>query len=323
MQKHRSVKKFLIALAVLLVLTVAGLVLVGNFFYNFALNPNSPITFGSAEPMQPPGTGKPGLPNPYVTADPRGWIAENTADRFLESRDGLRLHAYCASLSQSHKYVVICHGYMSQARLMGAPASHFYGLGYNVLLPDARGHGQSEGDYIGMGWHERLDILDWISTLVAADPEAQIVLYGISMGAATVMMVSGEELLPANVSCVVEDCGYTSAWAEFAEQLNALYKLPAFPILNVTSLVTKVRAGYFFGEASAVAQVAKSHTPTLFIHGDADTFVPFRMLDEVYRAAACEKEKLVVPGAKHAAASSTNPTLYWTAVDAFLEKHAK
>ena len=68
-------------------------------------------------------------------------------------------------------------------------------------------------------------------------------------------------------------------------------------------------------------QVAKSHTPTLFIHGEEDTFVPFRMLDVVYNAAACEKEKLVVPGAAHAQSAETDPELYWGTVDAFVANY--
>ncbi|MEG0764992.1 MAG: alpha/beta hydrolase [Pseudoflavonifractor sp.] len=322
MSKRPVIKIICMILATLLVLTTVALGGIGMFFYDFALNPQSKVAFHPAEPHYP-GAGSAETTNPYVTADPKGWIAAQCHNQYRMSGDGLRLHAYRADHPGSHKYVIICHGYRSRGLQMGAPASHFYESGYNVLIPDARGHGESQGDYVGMGWHERLDILGWSADLVAADPEAQILLYGISMGAATVMMASGEAALPANVSAVVEDCGYTSVWAEFAAQLDALYHLPAFPILNVTSLVTGLRAGYFFGQASALNQVAKSHTPTLFIHGQEDDFVPFAMQEELYNAAACEKEKLVVPGAKHAEASDVSPELYWTTVDAFLEKHMK
>ena len=75
-------------------------------------------------------------------------------------------------------------------------------------------------------------------------------------------------------------------------------------------------------EGSAVEQVRKSKTPTLFIHGDLDSFVPFEMLDIVYQAASCEKEKLVIKGAAHAEASSVNPNLYWETIDEFIEKYS-
>ena len=107
-----------------------------------------------------------------------------------------------------------------------------------------------------MGWDDRLDIIDWINTILEYNPNAEIVLHGVSMGAATVSMVSGEDL-PSNVKAIVADCGYTSVWDEFAYQLDDLFSLPEFPILNVSSLVAKVRAGYFLGEASTLKQVAK------------------------------------------------------------------
>ena len=84
-----------------------------------------------------------------------------------------------------------------------------------------------------------------------------------------------------------------------------------------------MRAGYSFKEASSVEQVKKSKTPTLFIHGDQDTFVPYTMLDKVYNAANCEKEKLVIKGAKHAESVNVDATLYWSTVKSFVEKYVK
>ena len=185
-------------------------------------------------------------------------------------------------------------------------AEKFYNMGYNVMIPDLRGHGESEGDYIGMGWDDRKDIMNLIDYIIAEDSKAEIVLFGVSMGAATVMMVSGEEL-PSNVKAVIEDCGYTSAWDQFAYQLKVLFNLPEFPMMNIADIICKIRAGYFISDASAIKQVKKSVTPTLFIHGDSDSFVPFEMQEELYEACNAEKEKVVIEGAAHAKASSTNP----------------
>ena len=172
-----------------------------------------------------------------------------------------------------------------------------------------------------MGWLERKDIVDWVGTLVEQDPEAEIVLFGVSMGGATVMMTAGEEL-PANVKCVIEDCGYSSVWDEFAGQLDELFGLPTFPVLDVASLVTQFRAGFGFKEASSVEQLKKTSLPVLFIHGEEDTFVPYSMLDLVYEACASpEKERLSVPGAGHGEASWEDPELYWSTVERFLAAH--
>ena len=109
--------------------------------------------------------------------------------------------------------------------------------------------------------------------------------------------------------------------AEFKKELKTAFNLPSFPLLNAASLITDIKAGYNFKEASAINQVKKLKKPALFIHGDKDTFVPFSMLDEVYNAASCEKEKLVVKGAGHAKSSSVDPDLYWGTIKNFLNKY--
>ena len=101
-----------------------------------------------------------------------------------------------------------------------------------------------------------------------------------------------------------------------------MFGLPTFPVLDAASLVTQARAGFGFKEASAVEQLKKASLPMLFIHGEDDTFVPYWMLDVVYEAcASADKERLSVPGAAHGGAAGTDPELYWSTVDAFLDRH--
>ena len=103
-----------------------------------------------------------------------------------------------------------------------------------------------------------------------------------------------------------------------------MFGLPTFPVLDAASLVTQVRAGFGFKEASAVEQLKKTTLPILFIHGEDDTFVPYWMLDVVYEACASpDKERLSVPGAAHGEASWEDPELYWSTVEAFLGKHMR
>lgn len=297
-------------LAVLLVLAAGGLAFAGNYLFRFALDPQFDGMMGSYEDGD------------WMLEGDSAWLNENSEDRWLTSRDGLKLHGlYLAQPQESHKYAVLCHGYGSIPQFMGRSAAQFYGMGFHILAPAARTHELSEGRYASMGWLERKDIVDWVNTLVEADPDAEVVLYGISMGGATVMMTAGEEL-PANVKCVIEDCGYSSVWDEFAGQLQELFGLPTFPMLDAASLVSQLKAGFSFKEASAVEQLKKTSLPILFIHGEDDTFVPYAMLDVVYEACAgTEKERLSIPGAAHGEASWTDPELYWSTVEAFLTKH--
>lgn len=306
-----------IAISSILVILILGLSFVGNYFYNLALNPDTPkdIVFGTPEEAE-------ATSGQVLDSDIQWLLTEsNYTDETLTSFDNLNLHAYkVLNQNDSNKWVITVHGYTSEGINMSSYAKNYYDIGYNVLIPDLRSHGLSEGDYIGMGWDDRLDIIDWINTILEYNPNAEIVLHGVSMGAATVSMVSGEDL-PSNVKAIVADCGYTSVWDEFAYQLDDLFSLPEFPILNVSSLVAKVRAGYFLGEASTLKQVAKSKTPILFIHGDEDDFVPYYMMEELYNATNSEKEMLTIKNAGHAKASEVDPETYWTTVSNFTSKY--
>ncbi len=241
----------------------------------------------------------------------------------LTSFDRLVLRAYyIPALKPSNKTVILAHGYGMNARSMSTYAKFYREkLGFNILMPDARGHGMSEGDYKGFGWHERLDYLKWVEAIILKNGwDEKIVLHGLSMGAATVMMTSGE-MLPVNVRAIVEDCGYTSAYEQIRYRFKEEYRIPECLALPVTSLLTKLRAGYFFKEATAIDQVKKSKVPTLFIHGKEDTYVPYRMVFELYEACSAPKAIYTVKGAKHANSLETDALKYVETVKAFLERY--
>lgn len=242
----------------------------------------------------------------------------------IKAEDGLPLTGYYIPAAQpSKRTVIVIHGYSSQGREMGAFAKFYHEMGFNVLMPDNRGHGQSGGDYIGFGWPDRRDIMQWIRYLLQrSGPDMAMTLHGVSMGGATVLMTSGEDL-PEQVKCIVSDCAYSSVKDILTYQLKQMYKLPPFPLLPVTSLICKLRAGYFFGEGSALTQVAKTRLPILFIHGDQDSFVPFAMVHPLVAAAGGEKELYVVPGAVHANAYFVNKQEYVKRISGFINRYLK
>lgn len=308
-------KKYIIALLIILSLLCASLLFVGNYFYNLALNP-----YTSKASIFDEDDG-----NDLEVKEDVEWLEKNSGyeDVYLTSFDNLKLHGYkVINENKTDKWAIVVHGYTSEGKLVSAKAKHFYDMGYNVLVPDLRAHGKSEGEYIAMGWDDRLDIINWINSIVESNKDSEIILHGTSMGASTVLMASGEKL-PPNVKAIVADCGYTSVWDEFKYQLKSLYNLPSFPVLNVSSLVTKLKAGYWLGEASAVDQVKKSETPILYIHGDKDDFVPYSMMNELYENTKSEKEKLTIKDADHAEGDLINPKLYWSSVENFLNKYVK
>jgi fermentation-respiration switch protein FrsA (DUF1100 family) len=269
-----------------------------------------------------------GLPRPSVEREP-DWLSTQTLeDLWIKAEDGLMLHAYYLAAPAAggaggrtfSGTAVLAHGYSGDGRQMGAFARIFHEkFGMPVLLPEARGHGLSQGAYIGFGWHERLDMLAWFK-LLQGRGEDQIVLYGISMGASTALMTSGEKV-PPELRLIIADCGYTSVAEELTWQLKRLYHISCPPLVRAVSRLAKKRAGYCFEEASALEQVKKSQTPTLFIHGEADTFVPFEMCGRLYAACTAEKELYTVPGAEHGLACHTDSGEYERRLALFLEKY--
>lgn len=314
---NRGIKIMIIVFVIVLALIMLGAYIVGNYFYNLALNPKSDKSLVLDSPTNRSGDIEEDNENEKWLKQV-GYKKEN-----IKSEDGLNLNGYIVEKENSNKWAILVHGYTGNAMQMSYQAERFFNMGFNVLFPDLRGHGASQGDYIGMGWDDRRDIISWINFINAKYANQEIVLYGVSMGAATVMMVSGEEDLPSNVKAIIEDCGYTSIKDQFEYQLKAVFNMSSFPILNLASIVTKIRAGYFIEDGSAVEQVKKSKTPIMFIHGDVDTFVPYYMLDELYNVANCEKEKLVIPGAAHAKASDIGGKEYWNAIEKFVRKFTK
>lgn len=297
-------KRFVISYLILCIIGTVSFFAVGNGIYTYALE-------------------RRGNSGAYTEEENNRWLVRNSADKYITSEDGLTLHAHFAeNPSSAGKYVIICHGYSGKATAMSPHAKKFYDMGFSVLTPNARAHGKSQGNVTGMGYLERRDIILWINEILKTDPNAEILLYGISMGGATVLFTSGEDDLPSNVKAVVSDCAFTRVYEEFGNVVRGYVPfVPDFPIVDSISVVCEIKGGYSFRDASCIEAVRKSSTPTLFIHGSNDTFVPFYMLDELYTNAACTKEKLIVEGAGHAASDTTNPALYWGTIENFTNKY--
>ena len=191
---------------------------------------------------------------------------------------------------------------------------------YNVLFPDLQYHGYSEGDHIQMGWNDRFDIEKWIPVAHDIFKDDFMVLHGVSMGAATVMMTSGDPL-PSYVRAFVEDCGYASVVLQFNNNRKQSFAFIPPDVLQSASLVTKIKYGWGFWQASSVKQLKKCDRPMLFIHGDADDFVPFEHLWQNYNAKKNGyKEMWVAHGAVHANSYAKYPEEYTERVREFLEK---
>ncbi|MCM1268658.1 MAG: alpha/beta hydrolase [Bacteroidales bacterium] len=259
---------------------------------------------------------------PFIQERKAAMLARPHSDVWQTSFDDLKLHAtwFAAQESQGKKRAVLCfHGYTSQGLSDYVGLSDYYQKrGFAMLLPDARAHGMSEGDYVGFGCLDRKDALVWIDWVIGEMGEdVEILLHGTSMGAATLLMASGLDL-PKQVKGIVSDCGFTSPKEVFTHVLHSMYHLPAFPAIPGADAVNRRLAGYGLDECNAKREVEKAVVPILFIHGSADTFVPCYMCDELYERCASPKRKLIVEGASHAESYYKDMAAYEEALTAFI-----
>lgn len=256
------------------------------------------------------------------------WFSQAKQPVTITSDDGLRLHGWLfdpdCTAPKPHLYAICMHGYTGVPEETAKWAHRYARMGFTVLVPSQRAQDLSEGRYVGMGWLERNDLLNWIDLIVSSDPDARILLYGGSMGAATVMMTTGDPRLPRNVVSAIVDSGYTSARMVFIDNLRHSSHLPkplAAVCVDATGLFCKHYAGYDFSEATCLQSLRHTVIPMLFIHGEQDDIVSSRFLKINYEAcSSIDREKLMVPDARHMEASVVDPELYWNTVNTFIKR---
>lgn len=252
---------------------------------------------------------------PLETDDGKGDAGEKTDNGNARKKD---TGGEALLDTENHKWVILLHGYTGWKEEMYPFACWYHEEGFHVLAPDLRCQGESEGDFIGMGWTDCLDGMLWIQYILSRDADAEIVLHGQSMGAAAALMIAGEEALPQNVKAVVSDCSYTDAYSMFGEKIGEWFHLPSFPLVDSACVVLKIRGGYNLKDASALNAVRRSKIPILFIHGAEDEMISVEMTKELYEAAVCEKELLIVENAGHAQAQDKDPDTYFGTIRRFL-----
>lgn len=315
-----SVKKKIV-ISVVTVVTLLAVALVGGSAYllHFALTPYKRTQAEALNRLYKHSA----YLRPWVDSLKTAGVMHDTVAEI----NGARLNAmYIYSPTRTNRVAVLIHGYKDCNAMMLQVGYIYWHLGYNLLLPDLYAHGKSEGDHIRMGWLDRLDVMKWMEIanekFRADSASTQMVVHGISMGAATAMCVSGEKL-PAYVKCFVEDCGYTSVHDEFAHELKDMFGLPSFPLLNIASVMCEWKYGWNFEEASPLSQVKKCHLPMLVIHGTDDDFVPTSMARPIYDAKPQPKQLYMAQGSAHARSLADHRDEYTRRVRQFTERYIK
>lgn len=261
------------------------------------------------------------------------WIARLRHNgRFQEDtikarNDGRRLHAYIIPAEHPTRHTaVVIHGYRSSAlEMLHIAYLYSHDLGYNVVLPDLSSHGKSQGNYIGFGWNDHLDVLLWMDEanrrFSSHGEDTQMVVHGISMGAATTMFVAGHEPQPRYVIAYIEDCGYSSVFDEIAYVAHRDYRLPARPFVSMASQICKWTYGWTFEEASCIESLKRATKPMLFIHGTADRYVPCDMVYKLYEVKPNNKDIWTVKDVIHGRSYHDYPQEYTERVRNFINQY--
>lgn len=255
----------------------------------------------------------------YINANQEGReyiYSLNPEDLYINSFDNLKLHALFIN-NNTNKTIICVHGYKAKDGLydFGMSARFLNSLGYNLLFVDNRAHGLSQGKYIGFGVLDSIDVNSWVDYLVTNMKQETIILYGMSMGGATVMNAQNNK-----VKAIIADCGFASGYDEVVYQIKKMYHLPPFPIIPISNVLLKLLAHYSLKEKEAYKSIKNYKNNLLIIHGDKDHFVPTRDAYKIFDNATCHKKILIVPGASHAKSYLKDTKLYEQTIKEFLDE---
>ena len=253
--------------------------------------------------------------------DADNWLCEHNAqDVYIASDDGLRLRARWVPTENAVGTVLFSHGYRSTPILdFGVAFPNYHEMGFNLLIPDHRSHGKSDGRFITFGVKECKDMCRWIEFHNSKFGTFPILLSGMSMGASTVMYMA-DELLPENVKAIIADCGFTTPKDILSCVFKKVTNLPAKPSIWATDLCARVFAGFSLTGKDTRKTLIKNKLPILIVHGEKDDFVPCDMSKEAFAACSGPKKLLLVKNAEHGVSFLVDPDTYSCEIDLIVDK---
>lgn len=258
---------------------------------------------------------------PYISHAHNWFSTHEVEDIYVQSRDGLQLYARWIPAENPRGTILLAHGYQSTPYIdFSLVLDVYHNLGMNMLIPDQRCHGKSEGKYITFGVKEWRDMTCWVYYHNKHLGNWPVILSGLSMGASTVMYMA-DEALPANVRGMIADCGFTSPYDIIGKVFHSVTHLPAWPFLWATDLCARIFAGFSLKEKDTRKTLQGGKYPIILAHGLSDDFVPCEMSREAYDACTSPKELLLVEGAGHGYSFLKDRERYTQTVTAFLQRN--
>ena len=255
-----------------------------------------------------------------VTLTMIGQLAERPYERVtVRSHDGLTLVGRYYHCAAGAPLDIGFHGFRGHAYRDFCGGSRIsFALGHNLLLVDQRAQGESGGRTMTFGILERQDCLAWLDWAEKRLGDVPTTLYGVSMGAATVLMCT-ELALPPRVRAVVADCPYSDP-VEIICHVGRGMHLPAAVTRVLAVAAARLIGGFDLQAASAIGALEKAKIPVLLIHGEDDRFVPCEMSRRMARVNPEKVQLCTFPGAGHGLSYMEDTARYERVVTEFLER---
>lgn len=247
------------------------------------------------------------------------WIEKNGEEIQIKNSEGKSLTALKIKNEHvSHSYIIICHQYGGSPQSMEEYAKHFYELGFNIILPYMRGHGESAYSDISFGWKDYQDIEDWVADITDRDEKSRIALFGVSLGANAVTLAAAQEM-PENVRFVIADSCYISMDAMVKEYVKNQTNFSSFVTKTLVSMFSEDKMGVSFKNADTIMKVREIDLPIMFINGENDTVVPPLISKKLYEICEAEGvEEVIIENGTHGNNLQADKETYWANIDAFL-----
>ena len=241
----------------------------------------------------------------------------------IKSYDGLLLRAKYYKGNEGEPLHILFHGYRSSANVdFCGGAEECIKLSHSVLLVDQRAHGESEGKTISFGINEKHDLHAWVNFAISKfGKDVKIFIWGISMGAATVLM-SLDKPLPENVVGAIADCPYSSP-EEIIRKVGKGLHLPVGLLFPFLKLGARMFGGFRFDNSAPLLAVKSARIPILLIHGESDSYVPHYMSEKIVDAAkeaGVNLRFVSFPEAEHAMSYLSDSERYVGLVRGFIEE---
>lgn len=248
-------------------------------------------------------------------------LSNQPAHRFVEfyttAADGIILKGWYVPKASSKGTVILFHGHGGNRSSIVTEASNFYNLGYNVCMVDFRAHGNSDGNVCTIGYNESADVKAAYD-YVAAKGETRIVLWGISLGAATITkaMTDYKDIRPTKIILEMPFASLTDAVKGRLRTMD----LPEQPLTMLLTFWGAVQQGGFWTFNHNPYEYARNiHIPVLLQWGKHDKRVTKTETFEVFQNLSSAQKKLVIYNQSgHQSLAKNEPEKWNKTVEGFL-----